>query len=237
MAVPRYECPGHWTKVSLEPNARLGFIVRCESGGTPSTTNEAYWDGDVPWLTPREIAQNDETIYVSHTERRITPEGIASSAAKLLRPGTVLLTKRAPVGAVAINAVPMATNQGFLNFHCGPRLRPLFLAYWMKANREYLQQVANGSTYLELYKTDLFEFELAVPPLPEQDAIIQAIGAWQFLTLLGSPLEQSVGSEEEMLRLQAQDRRLRQLGRRLMLEFLSGRWKPNLREALLGDAR
>lgn len=88
---------------------------------------------------------------------------MANCGAKLLQPGTVLLTKRAPVGAVAVNAVPMTTNQGFLNFRCGPLLRALFLAHWLLANTRYLQKIANGSTYLELYKSDLFEFEVAVP--------------------------------------------------------------------------
>jgi len=64
----------------------------------------------------------------------------------------------------------MATNQGFLNFQCGPGIRPLYLAYWFRANKPYLDLIANGSTYPELYKGDLFEFHIAVPSLEEQDA-------------------------------------------------------------------
>ena len=226
MATPMYECPALWERVSLEPDKDSGVIARCESGGTPNTRTESYWDGDIPWLTPKEISRNDETLYVSYTERCITPEGIRNSAAKLLSPGTVLLTKRAPVGAVAINAIPLATNQGFMNFTCGPRLRPTFLAFWLKVNRPYLQQVANGSTYLELYKSDLFEFELALPPIDVQDAIVHAISSIQFMTLLGSALEQSTEKHEAMLRIQEQDRRLRSIRQQLLLALMAGRLSP-----------
>lgn len=236
MAVPPFECPRSWTAATLEPDARGGIIACCGSGGTPRTTREDYWDGDVPWLTPKEITRRGEAVYVSHTERTITQTGLANSAAKLLTPSTVLLTKRAPVGAVAVNAVPMCTNQGFLNFTCGPKLRPLYLAYWLRANVEYLQQVANGSTYRELYKSDLFEFEIAVPPLSEQDAIIQAIGALQFLLLQGAALEQSASRPVDLLRLQDEDRRLRSLVKRLMIEFLAGRLAPADCSRIAGDS-
>jgi len=171
MAAPLLEAPSHWLRATLEPYPFEGVILRVDSGATPSTNRDEYWDGTIPWLTPKEITGNGATIFVSRTERCISELGLAESAAKVLPPSCVLLTKRAPVGAVAINAIPMSTNQGFLNFQCGHLLRPLYLAYWLRANTRYLQQVANGSTYLELYKSDLFEFEIAVPPLEEQDAI------------------------------------------------------------------
>lgn len=109
---------------------------------------------------------------VTTTERKVTEKGLRNSSAKIFPPGTVMLTKRAPVGAVVINAVPMATNQGFLNFECGRRIRPLYLAYWFRANHAYLNLVANGSTYPEIYKSELFEFEIAVPETDIQDKIV-----------------------------------------------------------------
>jgi type I restriction enzyme S subunit len=199
-----------------------GLIDKVESGGTPSTTDDRNWDGVIPWLTPKEVTGLGDSIYVSKTERTITPLGLGSSAAKVLPVGTVMLTKRAPVGAVVINAVPMATNQGFLNFQCGDRLRPLYLAYWFKANHPYLDAVANGSTYPELYKSDLFEFEIAVPPIEEQDTILRVISALQYVSLLGLPLEQSVTTPEALLRLQEQNRRLRQIRNAILPKLVSG---------------
>lgn len=222
MAKPLLDCPKSWIHGTLEATISGSLITHVDSGGTPSTTDETNWDGDVPWLTPKEITGIADSIYVSKTERTITRYGLANSSAKLLPAGTVMLTKRAPVGAVIINAVPMATNQGFLNFRCGKQLDPLYFAYWLRVNKPYLDAVANGSTYPELYKSDLFEFEIAVPPLEEQRAILSVISALQYVSLLGLPLEQSVTTPKEMLSMQEQNRRLRSIRDAILPLLLSG---------------
>ncbi len=223
MADPYLTCPDDWYKGTLAPDRDRGLIVRVDTGSTPLTTNEDYWDGGVPWLTPKEITGFTENLFVSRTERTISQLGLENSSARLMPPGTVMLSKRAPVGAVAVNAVPMATNQGFMNFTCGQMLRPLYLAYWLRANKPYLDQVANGSTYPELYVTDLFEFELAVPPVKVQDRIIDLIGALQFVTALGLPLEQSVTSPEALLAMQDQNHRLSALRDAMVPLLLCGK--------------
>jgi type I restriction enzyme S subunit len=133
-----------------------------------------------------------------------------------------MLTKRAPVGSVAVNAVPMATNQGFLNFRCGALLRPLYLACWLRVNKPYLDLVANGSTYPELYISDLFEFEIAVPCLEEQDRILGFVSALQLVSLLGEPLEQSVPSPGAVVPIQQQNERLRDITDSILPLLLSG---------------
>jgi type I restriction enzyme S subunit len=222
MAEPYLECPREWQLATLEPDPKGEVIVHVDSGGTPSTTVEEYWDGDIPWLTPKEITGFSDSVFVSRTERCITKLGLAKSAAKLLPAGTVMLSKRAPVGAVAVNAVPMSTNQGFLNFRCGHRLRPLYFAFWLRANKPYLDKVANGSTYPELYQNDLFEFQISVPPVETQDRIIEVLSALQFASLLGLPLEQSVSNPEQMVGLQQQSRRLNEIRDSILPALLSG---------------
>jgi type I restriction enzyme S subunit len=191
MADSLFDCPSHWLTGTLEPDMTTGLIAHVGTGSTPSTSVEEYWDGDIPWLTPKEISGNFKGLYVSSTERNITQSGLDNSSAKLMPPGTVMLTKRAPVGAVAVNTVPIATNQGFLNFVCGPKLRPIYLALWLKANLSYLERVANGSTYPELYKNDLFEFKISAPETDIQDLIVEAVLSLEFAILLGAPLEQA----------------------------------------------
>lgn len=235
MAEPYLDCPGAWRRGSLEPDPASALIVRVESGSTPSTTHQEYWDGDIPWLTPKDITGRERGLYVSRTERAITRRGLVRAGAKLLRPGTVMLTKRAPVGLVAVNAVAMTTNQGFLNFTCGELLRPLYLAYWFQGNRPYLDLVANGSTYPELYKSDLFEFEIAVPSLEEQDRILGFLNALQLVTLLGGPLEQSVMSHAAMLANQEQSRRLERLRDAVLPALLSGRLDLRPAAAIAAD--
>ena len=222
MAEPYLICPDTWQKGTLAPDPHAEVIVRVDSGGTPSTGVEEYWDGDVPWLTPKEITTFSDGLFVSRTERSITQLGLDNSAAKLMPPSTVMLSKRAPVGAVAVNAVPMATNQGFLNFRCGKLLRPLYLAFWLRANTPYLDKVANGSTYPELYQNDLFEFEISIPPLHVQDSILDVLSALQFAALMGLPLEQSVSDPERMVAVQAQNRRLSEIRNEILPLLLSG---------------
>jgi restriction endonuclease S subunit len=222
MAEPYLICPRSWIETTLEPSPEAGFIAQVNSGGTPSTLNEDYWDGRIPWLTPKDVTALEDEIFISRTERTVSQSGVDSSGAKLLPAGTVLLTKRAPVGLVAINAVPMATNQGFLNFQCGPKLRPLFLAYWLEASRPYLELVANGSTYPELYKGDLFEFHLSVPPIEEQDSILGAMSSLEYVIALGRGLQQSAVSAEEIVRVQTETETLRQIRDSLLPLLISG---------------
>jgi hypothetical protein len=222
MARPLLECPDHWFVATLEPDPSNGIILSVDNGDTPSTRNPDNWGGGIPWLTPKEISRLINGVYVSKTERTITQQGLENSGAKLMPPETVMLTKRAPVGAVAINAVPMATNQGFLNLRCGGRLRPLYLAYWFRVNTRYLQIVANGSTYPELYQMDLFEFEIAVPPLEEQDAILNTISALNYVSLLAIPLQQSVATAQGMIRMQKLSRRLHSLRNAILPKLVSG---------------
>jgi hypothetical protein len=223
MAEAFLDHPAGWKVITLEPKPGSSYIERVESGGTPSTTIDEYWDGDTPWLTPKEITRGNGALYVSATERNITDQGVQSSAAKLMPVGTVMLSKRAPVGAVAISTVPMCTNQGFLNFICGDKLLPTYLAYWLVANKRYLDAVANGSTYPELYKGDLFEFEMAVPPLDQQKKILRTISSAKQLALCLDATSHSAIEVADVLKLQNLRDRIDHFYTALLPVILSGR--------------
>ena len=223
MAEPFLDHPESWKVVTLEPKPKSGYIERVESGGTPSTGIDAYWDGNIPWLTPKEITRSNGALYVSSTERNITEKGVQSSAAKIMPIGTVMLSKRAPVGAVAISTVPMCTNQGFLNFICGEKLLPSYFAYWLIANKKYLDAVANGSTYPELYKGDLFEFEISVPSLPHQKKILRTISAAKQLALCLDATSHSAIDIDNVLKLQNLRDRIDKFYSSLLPVILSGR--------------
>ena len=233
MAEPYLLNVSNWETINLVPDRSSQFILQAESGGTPKTTEDSYWDGTIQWLTPKEITRGNGALFVSETERKITESGLRSSGAKLMPVGTVMLSKRAPVGAVAIAAVPMTTNQGFLNFVCGLQLRPVYFAEWLKVNKPYLDAVANGSTYAELYKTDLFEFEMNVPPIEEQDLILEVLMSMNRLINGCVMLEQSSARVEEIEDLQKRKRELESLQSTLSPILLSGAIK-DLRGLLVG---
>ena len=100
--------PKGWVKTRL---GEVGFIF---SGGTPSTTNPNYFDGEFPWITPADLSGYREKL-IGRGRRTITQEGLKNSSAVLLPEGSLLFSSRAPVGYVAIAANPLATNQGFKN--------------------------------------------------------------------------------------------------------------------------
>jgi type I restriction enzyme S subunit len=98
--------------------------------------------------------------------------------------------------------------------------------------------VANGSTYPELYAGDLFEFEIAVPPLDVQDAILKVINAIQYIRLVGLPLEQLASTPEQLTEVQEHNRHLSVVQDTLLLKLLSGeidasRLSPRLAEVAL----
>lgn len=144
------------------------------SGATPRTDVPAYWEGDVSWVTPKELS-GLEGIYINRTERRITEAGLRSCAATMLPVGAVLFSSRAPIGHTAICAVPMATNQGFKSFV--PRAGLLdehFLLYWLRLRREFLESLGTGATFKEVSKAVVSRVRIAVPPMPIQKRFAQA---------------------------------------------------------------
>jgi type I restriction enzyme, S subunit len=88
---------------------RLEDCTEIVSGATPSTSESAYWDGDICWATPKDLSALDDA-YISDTPRKITRSGLQSCAATVLPPESILFSSRAPIGHVAINTVAMATN-------------------------------------------------------------------------------------------------------------------------------
>ena len=154
----------------------IGDIADIVGGSTPSTADPANFDGDVPWLTPKDLS-GPRDRYISRGERNLSRQGLANCSARLLPVGTVLFTSRAPIGYLAIAKNPIATNQGFRNLILKPGFDPEFVYYWLKAHVEELQRHASGSTFQELSGTALAQIRILIPPLPEQRAIAHILGA------------------------------------------------------------
>ena len=154
---------------------RIGEIADIVGGSTPSTADPSNFDGEIPWLTPKDLS-GPHYRYVSRGERNLSWKGLESCSAQLLPAGTVLVTSRAPIGYVAIAKNPIATNQGFRNLIPKPGFDSEFLYYWVRAHVEELQRHASGSTFQELTGSALAQIRIRVPPLPEQRAIAHILG-------------------------------------------------------------
>lgn len=142
---------------------RIGNVGEVIGGGTPSTENEEYWDGDIPWLSPVDLSDNTN-VYVSRGSKNITELGLKKSSAKMMPTGTVLLSSRAPVGYVALAKNPICTNQGFKSVVCNTSvIQPIYLYYYFRMNKNYLQSIASGATFPELSGSMMKKMKVLLP--------------------------------------------------------------------------
>lgn len=157
---------------------RLGDVGEIKSGGTPSTSQRAFWDGGVPWCTPTDITALDGRKYLTTTARTISPSGLQASSAEIIPPQSLIMTTRATIGECAINTLPMTTNQGFKNIVPSPVVGIEFLYYLMSTQKQRLISLCGGSTFLEIGKKELSAYEIRLPlDRGEQDAISSTLSA------------------------------------------------------------
>lgn len=143
---------------------QIGKMVSCLGGATPSTKEESFWqEGIHHWATPKDLSVLQSPVLVD-TDRRITDAGLSKISSGLLPAGTLLLSSRAPIGYLAIAAVPTAINQGFIAMPPGGDLSPPFLLCWCKENMDLIKQSANGSTFMEISKKAFRPLPVCVPP-------------------------------------------------------------------------
>ena len=145
------------------------------SGGTPKTEISEYWNGNIPWITPKDLS-NYNAREISRGERNISLEGLKNSSARLLPPRTVLLTSRAPVGYLAIAKNELTTNQGFKNLIVKNDFSPEFIYYLLLNNVDYLKLQASGSTFQELTASTLRNLEFLLPEYAVQEEIAIILG-------------------------------------------------------------
>jgi len=159
------------------PTMKLGEVAEIVSGATPKTGKPEFWDGDIPWVTPKDLSELGQK-YLSSTPRKITEKGLKSCAATMLPPQSVLFSSRAPIGLVAINSISVATNQGFKSFvPNNEKLVSGYLYWWLKANREKIANLGRGATFKEVSKAIVQGIEIPLPPLDEQKRIAALLDA------------------------------------------------------------
>jgi type I restriction enzyme S subunit len=159
-----------WTETTL------GDIAEVVGGGTPSTSKEEFWDGDVVWLTPTEVTAIDGKV-ISDSKRKITQAGLRSSGARVLPKGTVILTSRASVGFVALAGTELTTNQGFQSLIPSGLVDGVFLMFWIQMNRAEFESRSAGSTFKEISKSNVKSIAMNLPPLEEQKRIVDVVSS------------------------------------------------------------
>ncbi len=159
------------------PVATVGEVCEVVSGATPRTGKPEFWDGNVPWVTPKDLSELGQK-HLSDTPRKITKAGLKNCSARMLPAQSVLFSSRAPIGLVAINTIPVCTNQGFKSLV--PRfdlVSPDFLFWWLKAQEKHVQSKGRGATFKEVSKKIVEDLQIPLPPLAEQKRIAGILDA------------------------------------------------------------
>ena len=159
------------------PSRPLGEVAEVIGGGTPSTAEETYWDGDVPWITPRDLSGYSLPL-IERGARNLSKEGLRHSGAQLLPKGSVLVTSRAPIGYVVMAANAVSTNQGFKSLVLQDGQSACFFYYLMRDNVALLRRVAKGSTFPELSTSAMRALEFRFPPIDEQRAFEEQVAPY-----------------------------------------------------------
>jgi len=141
---------------------RLRFLFETRSGATPSSGVEEYWDGDINWVTPEDLGKLADR-YVRGTRRRITEEGYKNCGVSLASAGSIVLSKRAPIGQTAILGVPSTCNQGCFLLTKLDGVEERFYFYSLIHLRPALEALGRGSTFMELSADDLRSISLPFP--------------------------------------------------------------------------
>jgi type I restriction enzyme, S subunit len=155
---------------------RLDALAEIRSGGTPSTDESRFWNGDIPWCTPTDITALSGQKYLCVTTRTITQLGLKASSAEMIPAYSVVMTSRATIGECAINVAPVSTNQGFKNFVPFETTDVDFLFYLLASQKQGFTSLCTGSTFLEIGKTQLTSYQVQLPPSKvEQVAIAKVL--------------------------------------------------------------
>jgi len=158
-----------------------GSLFRVESGGTPKSDVEEYWGGGIPWATLVDLPASDFITQITSTKRTISEKGLRESSAKMIPANSVIVSTRATIGRIAINRIPIATNQGFKNvvIENADRTVPEYVALALTKLVPTMQAWATGGTFAEISKSKFCELQIPFPPPEVQKEIVAEIEGYQ----------------------------------------------------------
>lgn len=155
--------------------AKIREIAKVINGSTPSTKCPEYYDGDILWITPKDLSDQGGK-YIYKGERTITQAGYNSCSTEIIPKNNILMSSRAPIGLLAINKVDCCTNQGFKNLVIDKsKCHEEFLYYYLKYHIKEIEALGSGTTFKEVSKKSIEEYEIELPSLDVQKKIIKVL--------------------------------------------------------------
>ena len=171
------EIPAHWSCVPLR------YLVRFISGGTPNKATEGYWDGNIPWLSAKDMKVSE----INGAEDHITERAVRETGLRIVEPDHILVVVRGMIllhsFPVARNIVPVTINQDLKAIKCGARILPSFLQYLFTGITKLIVSLAGESAHgtKKIEIPVLSSLQIPLPPLEEQ----RAVSVWLEGTLDG----------------------------------------------------
>lgn len=136
-------------------------FAEIKNGATPSTADEANYGGEIIWITPKDLS-DQQSKFVFQGERNITKQGFDSCSTSMLPANSVLMSSRAPIGLVSIAKHEVCTNQGFKSFIPNEIENSIYLYYYIKHHIKQIEQLGTGTTFKEVSRDDLCKFPILV---------------------------------------------------------------------------
>ena len=176
---PHIPIDPEWPMVFLGDNR----LFRVESGGTPNSNVVEYWNGGIPWATLVDLPSTDFISEITTTQRTISEQGLQASSAKMIQINSIVVSTRATIGRIAINRVPISTNQGFKNIVIEDTMKvePEYVAYALTKLVPTMDAWATGGTFKEISKSKFCELQIPLPPIEVQKKIVSDIKSEQAL--------------------------------------------------------
>ena len=141
---------------------KIADVCLTTGGGTPSTKRAEYWDGEITWVVPTDLTNNDCLVLLD-SARKITEKGLRESSAKMVPAETILMTSRASVGFFAMMDREVCTNQGFINVVPHDEGIRLYLLFNLMNRVSEIRSNAQGTTYPEISKGRFREMDVVIP--------------------------------------------------------------------------
>ena len=135
-------------------------VIKLSGGGTPSTTEPSFWQGNIPFFTPADI---NNSVFCLNTEKNLTETGLDNCSSRLYPSNTTFVSCRGTVGKLAISGVPMAMNQSCYALKDKESKYPFFTYSFSKYAIAKLKEKASGAVFSALVTRD-FEMEKVFNP-------------------------------------------------------------------------
>lgn len=185
--VPKLRFPGfegEWEQRKLDDIAQSKI-----GGGTPKTSNESFWNGDIPWIQSSDLTEGD--IKNIRINKYISSEAVESSSAKIIDKGAITLVTRVGVGKLAVVDRDFTTSQDFLSLNGFDNCNVDFIAYQLYRLMQEKAKVLQGTSIKGITKNELLDQEILTPmDIKEQESINQVLSCSdKLITLYQRKLE------------------------------------------------